>query len=107
MSYEIEIAPNQFSKNNVVLQTIVVNPVQNAPVQTLHVKQEVDPNIGQIVHQCVQCDVYSIDKGQEISEYFFLVFNSSKKTMIFSPISALATKKNIQRYSLMLMHIPN
>ena len=62
MSYEIEIASNQFSKNNVVLQTIVVNPVQNAPVQTLHVKQEVDPNIGQIVHQCVQCDVYSIDK---------------------------------------------
>ena len=84
MSYEIEIAPNQFSKNNVVLQTIVVNPVQNAPVQTLHVKQEVDPNIGQIVHQCVQCDVYSIDKGQEISEYFFLVFNFSKNpTKIF------------------------
>ena len=93
MSYEIEIAPNQFSKNNVVLQTIVVNPVQNAPVQTLHVKQEVDPNIGQIVHQCVQCDVYSIDKGQEISEYFFLVFNSSKNNDFFPPISALATKK--------------
>ena len=85
MSYEIEIAPNQFSKNNVVLQTIVVNPVQNAPVQTLHVKQEVDPNIGQIVHQCVQCDVYSIDKGQEISEYFFSCLQFLQKNNDFFP----------------------
>ena len=60
MSYEIEIAPNQFSKNNVVLQTIVVNPVQNAPVQTLHVKQEVDPNIGKKnVEQCFAFKLYS------------------------------------------------
>jgi hypothetical protein len=55
MSYEIEIAPNQFSKNNVVLQTIVVNPVQNAPVQTLHVKQEVDPNIGKEFCRAMFC----------------------------------------------------
>ena len=32
-------------------------------------------------------------KVRKISDFFFLVFNSSKKSMIFSPISALVSKK--------------
>ena len=62
MSYEIEIAPNQGQMNEVVVQTIVVQPLDNNINTAAMGAIAQNMAMGQILHQCGQCDIYSLDK---------------------------------------------
>ena len=62
MSYEIEIAPNQGQMNEVVVQTIVVQPLDNSINTSAMGAIAQNMAMGQILHQCGQCDIYSLDK---------------------------------------------
>ena len=58
MSVKIEIAPNDHVINEEVVTTFVVenNEIKNSDV----IEQKM--TVGQIVHQCGQCEAYSFDK---------------------------------------------
>ena len=61
MSCEIDIGPNDHTINEVVVSTIELN-VENNEIKNSSDVIEQKMTVGQIVHQCGQCEAYSFDK---------------------------------------------